>query len=125
MNGKLVVLAVTNGSPSTSSNLSNGISMFRERPLHFATSLCHYMPGKPHSTSMLDLVVLTCFDKDTLEYDELRVSQFEHCFHQLRNLPRTGARHGFPWLQWFSLVFNGFPDDGIAVPLGPLWFLAS
>ena len=30
------------------------------------------------------------------------------------------ATHDFPW---FSLVFKGFPNDGIAVPLGPLWFL--
>ena len=32
------------------------------------------------------------------------------------------ATHDFPW---FSLVFMGFPNDGIAVPLGPLWFLPS
>ena len=32
------------------------------------------------------------------------------------------ATHDFPW---FSLVFMGFPNDGIAVPLGPLCFLPS
>ena len=33
--------------------------MFREGPLHIATSLCHRTPSKPHSTSMINLVVLT------------------------------------------------------------------
>ena len=151
MNGKRVVLAVINGSPSTSSNLfqaatmnrsyrtnvtndnpnvwipprrtsglflcvcqtdvqtcstSSGISMFREGPLHLATSLCHCTPSKPHSTSMVNLDQLSSFDKDMLEHVELRVSQFEHSLQRLQNLPRTGQGmlfHGFPW---FSMVFR-------------------
>ena len=100
---------------------SSGISMFREGPLHLVTSL--YVTVrlanlcKPHSTSMVNLVVLT---RTCLQHVELRVPQFEHSLQRLQNLPRTGQGMLFPW---FSMVFNGFPHDGIAVPLGPLWFL--
>ena len=58
-----------------------------------------------------------------LEHVELWVPQFEHSLQRLQNLPRTGQGMFFHGFQWFSMVFNGFPHDGIAVPLGPLWFL--
>ena len=38
---------------------------------------------------------------------------------------KTHHLQGNPCFPWCSLVFMGFPDDGIAVPLGPLWFLPS
>ena len=37
----------------------------------------------------------------------------------------THHLQGNPCFPWCSLVFMGFPNDGIAVPLGPLWFLPS
>ena len=119
MNGKRVMLAVINGSPSTSSNLfqaatmnrsyrtndtndnpsvwipprrtsglflcvcqtdvqtcstSSGISMFREGPLHIATSLCHCTPSKPHSTSMVNLLVLTRTCLNMLNWEFLNLN---------------------------------------------------
>ena len=84
-------------------------------------TMSHSMRSKPYWTSMLHFVVLTqkVFDKDILEHDELRFSQIEHCFQQLRNLPRTGARHGFPW---FSMVFRMMALQFLLVQL---WFLPS
>ena len=86
-------------------------------------TICHCTPSKPHSTSMVNLDQLSSFDKDMLEHVELRVPQFEHSLQRLQNLPRTGQGMLFHGFQWFSMVFHGFPHDGIAVPLGPLWFL--
>ena len=162
MNGKRVVLAVINGSPSTSSNLFQAATMNRsyrtndtnDNPsvldtskAHFRTlslcmsdrcsnlldfqwhqyvswrsfaysnfTICHCTPSKPHSTSMISLVVLTrtCLNMLNWEFLNLNIV-YNGCktYHVL-------GKHAFPW---FSMVFNGFPHDGIAVPLGPLWFL--
>ena len=65
---------------------------------------------------------LSSFDKDVLEHTELRVHQYEQGIQQLSNPPLTGQ----PMFSMvFINVFMGFPNDGIAVPLGPLWFLPS
>ena len=66
---------------------------------------------------------VSSFDKDVLEHTELRVHQYEQGIQRLSNPhypPLTGQPMTF---HGSSLVFMGFPNDGIAVPLGPLWFL--
>ena len=83
-------------------------------------TICHCTPSKPHSTSMISLVVLT---RTCLNMLNMRIPQCEHSLQRLQNLPRTGQGMLFHGFQWFSMVFHGFPHDGIAVPLGPLWFL--
>ena len=92
---------------------------FMQVLLHVATSLCHCTPSKPYSTSMLDLVVLARTCLNIMNWEFLNLNIVDNSFE---SLARTEARHGFPW---FSVVINGFSDDGIAVPLGPLWFLPS
>ena len=159
MNGKRVVLAVINGSPSTSSNLfqaatmnrsyrtndtndnpsvwipprrtsglflcvcqtdvqtcstSSGISMFSWRSFAYSNiTICHCTPSKPHSTSMISLVVLTRTCLNMLNWEFLNLNK-------VYNGWKTYHVRG---KACFSMVFNGFPHDGIAVPLGPLWFL--
>ena len=92
---------------------SSGISMFREGPLHIATSLRHRTPSKPHSTSMVNLVVLTRTCLNMLHWEFLKSNIV---YHGCNTYHVRGKA-------CFSMVFNGFPHDGIAVPLGPLWFL--
>ena len=67
---------------------------------------------------------LSSFDKDVLEHTELRVHHMNRVYNGCQTTKPTTYRatHDFPW---FSVVFKGFPDDGIAVSLGPLWFLPS
>ena len=96
---------------------SNGISMFREGPLHVATSLCHCAPSKPYSTNMRNLDQLSSF-----EHDELRLPQFEHCWQQLQNFPRTGQGMVFRAFPCFSMVLRTMALQFLLVPL---WFLPS
>ena len=80
---------------------SNGISMFREGPCHVATSLCHYMPSKPHSTSMLDWVVLTRTCLNMLNWDFLNLKVVYHSY-------KTYNVEGKAWFSAFFCVFNSF-----------------
>ena len=77
---------------------SSGISMFREGPLHIATSLCHRTPSKPHSTSMINLVVLTRTCLNMLHWEFLNL-----------NIVYNGCKtYHVRGKACFSIVFNGF-----------------
>ena len=101
--------------------ISNWISMCCEALFRLAASLCgHYVLCKPRSTSMeAQSVVLTRTCSNTPNSEFINMNRVyngcqTHIIHHLQ---------GNPCFPWSSLVFMGFPNDGIAVPLGPLWFL--
>ena len=101
--------------------ISNWISMCCEAPFRLAASLYgHYVLCKPRSTSMeAQSVVLTRTCSNTPNSEFINMNRVyngcqTHIIHHLQ---------GNPCFPWSSLVFMGFPNDGIAVPLGPLWFL--
>ena len=101
--------------------ISNWISMCCEAPFRLAASL--YMVTMCFANLIQPAWKLSSFDKDVLEHTELRVHQYEQGIQRLsnpHNPPLTGQPMTF---HGFHLVFMGFPNDGIAVPLGPLWFL--
>ena len=72
--------------------------MFREGPLHLATSLCHRTPSKPHSTIMINFVVLTRTCLNMLHWEFLNL-----------NIVYNGCKtYHVRGKACFSMVFNGF-----------------
>ena len=102
--------------------ISNWISMCCEAPFRLAASLYgHYVLCKPHSKRHGSSVVLTRTCSNTPNSEFINMNRVyngcqTHITHHLQGNPC------FPWSSW---VFMCFPNDGIAVPLGPLWFLPS
>ena len=100
--------------------ISNWISMCCEAPFSFSSvtmwSLCALQTSfNQHGSPVV--LTRTCSNTPNSEFINM---------NRVYNGCQTHITHhlqGNPCFPWSSLVFNGFPDGGIAVPLGPLWFL--